>query len=224
MMPKLAKDKVSFFRVRRKGINIPEKVNKILPIDNKPETKKKRIELYFLLTFLSLKDAPRKYKIISKDERPDFVVQDMETRQKMGVEIFRVLDSNEAYHKLNEEVCDILDNKMRSSISVLQENTNESVRLLATKAKEKSEKLHEASWRKFDYNILLIVTTESRCNPEVITGHWYERSLSFNKLSKISHLYDQIYILNYNSSGKDGGPTLQSIKGAAKILQILKTG
>ena len=183
--------------------------------DNSGESAKRKRELFHLLAFLELSSDYSKSDYEMR-EAPD--VEIMHNGQKIGVEIAEVFDGAASYNEFRSRLNSFLSNNNTGRFT--QVDPNEASTQMEKVFSRKVSKLRKTYSKEYDYNILLIVTAECKENPEPIIKHWYERYCGSEKLRKMDGIFDEVYFLNYGTSGKDGGPTLMNLKDSITFSEI----
>ncbi len=165
------------------------------------EKKKKLFELFHLLIFLELSDL--KCDKIIPNEPGDFIIEN--NNERYMIEVTTIFGGKEGNIKINNQL-----NYIFGFENIVGDNneigpTNSSMKtLFLKKLKEKQEKNYVNDLN-IDKSFLLIVTGEYNNCP--ITGSWVLKFLQENEVI-IKQTFNKIWILDYFSSGRDGGPTV----------------
>ncbi len=182
---------------------------------NSEECAKRKRELFHLLVFLELSSDYSKDNYEMR-EAPDAEI--MHNGQKIGVEIAEVFDGAVSYNEFRSRLNSFLSNNNTERFA--QGDPNKASAQMEKVFNRKVSKLRKIYSKEYDYNVLLIVTTECKENPEPILKHWYERYCGAEKLRKMDGTFDEVYFLNYGASGKDGGPILMNLKDSITFSEI----
>lgn len=184
------------FVLCKNEILIVGKCNEILEDYNvkNREKQKKLYELFHLLTFFDISGI--KYKSIKANEPGDFIVK------IKGKETMIEVVTNFGNRRSNKMMIDNI--KKVFSFNVYVGDTHFDTEEMKENF-ERSINKKQNSHYDFNNKVLLIVTAEYDNCP--VTGAWYLKHLEKNILNNIDN-FDEIWAIDYFSSGKDNGPTI----------------
>lgn len=171
---------------------------------NNKEFIKKENELFHLTCYLKEKDELELLKYISPNEPGDFIIE--KNNKKIVIEVAECFGNISTYKSIKKKL-----NSIFQRVNTINDDeykfTNEECKkkfnlIFFNKNKDKVYLDSEL----YDKKILLIITGEYYNCP--VTGSWFEKFLNIDVFD--CNRFDDIWILNYFSSGKDNGPTIFS--------------
>ena len=163
---------------------------------NNKDKQKKLHELFHVLTFLDISGI--KYRHMTPNEPGDFIVTIK--GKKTMIEVVRCFGKKESNKLMNKSLKEVF-NSQKSIVNI--RFNNEEMKKSFIKSINKKQ---DTSYN-FDNKILLIVTAEyDNCS---VTGSWFLKYLEKDVLDNIDN-FDEIWVIDYFSSGKDNGPTVMT--------------
>jgi len=181
-----------------------EIINDYYQEENKREQEKKKHELFHLLVLLDLVehfDFFADYKEIRPNEPGDAIIID-EKDNKHLIEIFRVFGDIE--NKIINKKMNNIFNSSYDFEEYSKFDLDKMSGILLDKLFEKNNKEYLKDDQYKTKNILVVTCEHNRC---AICGNWIVINAA-KKLEASINIknYDNVYVVDYMASGKDGGP------------------
>lgn len=207
------------FNLYEDEIKLANKANELIDQyyynENMKEQIKKKHELFHLLVLLDLKEFHiTSYNEIKPNEPGDAIIID-EHNDKHLIEIFRVFGDKE-----NKVINDKMNNIFNSNCNIdpyCNFDLNKMANLILDKLKEKNTKAYLQNNKYKTKNILVVTCEHDRC---AICGDWLSIMISKQLEEALKNKnYDNLYIIDYMASGKDGGPIAFNVENHIKMLK-----
>lgn len=213
------KMKSNNFNLYENEFDLANKVNKLIDKyyydENMKEQIKKKHELFHLLVLLELKEFHiTSYIEIKPNEPGDAIIID-EYDGKHLIEIFRVFGDKE-----NKLINDKMNNIFNFNYNLdiyCDFNLDKMTNIIVDKLKEKNTKEYLQDNQYKTKSILVVTCEHNRC---AVCGDWLSTMIS-KELEAVmkDKNYDNLYIVDYMASGKDGGPIAFNIENNIKTLK-----
>ena len=163
------------------------------------EKNKKMIELFHLLVFLDI--GKINYDEIIPHEPGDFIIKF--PNKNVMVEILTAFGGAKENIEMEKIIKKIL--KLKNDKYEDLKPTNETMKKIVIKKVEEKQNKRYQSNIKIDEKILLIATIEYENCPT--TGSWAEKLINESEFN-FEGVFDKIWVLDYNASSKEVGPTI----------------
>lgn len=180
-----------------------EIINTYYHMVNKREQEKKKQEIFHLLVLLDLEqvDSFIDYKEIRPNEPGDAIIIDKNNNKHL-VEIFRVFGDME--NKIMNKKMNNIFNSSYSIDDYCRFNSDKMSKIFMDKLFDKNNKEYLKDNQYKTKNIFIVTCEHDRCS---VCGNWIVTNISKKLESELNiKNYDNVYVLDYMASGKDGGP------------------
>ena len=186
------------------------------------ELLKKKRELFHFFTFLKLSEGDR----MSSCESELFLPDDGEGAdveliglEKRAIEITECLDDTDKRHMLFREAVDSLfvGGKSNYTGGSLADGLTESFGEVTAKKIKKIQR-----YKKEGFRTELLIVTDTAYDNCPITGTWVEKFLNESFVNSVSAAFDEVHVLVYHASGKDGGPVIRELPKDYRSFQALE--
>lgn len=176
------------------------KINNNYELSNR-EKNKKNDELFHLLVFLKYKNM--KYDKIIPNEPGDFIIE--KDKKNIMVEVTTVFGNKDSNIAIQQMLNKLFNRGNNLDIDLNLSFDDENMKNLFLKQLEQKQNKRYECNVSINKKILLIVTSEyDNC---AITGNWVLKILK-SKDFNIKDSFNDIWLLDYFSSGIDNGPTI----------------
>lgn len=207
-MAKTKEKKMIFYEDEEKILKTIELHKDVLPEEapNSSDRFKKRRELFHALVFLYLEGSSVAINMIRMPKDGEGADIEIE-KHKRAIEITECLDGDDNH----EDFKRVLNSMFMGEYSEPNDNSMTAglKKSLHDVISNKNEKIER--YRKDGYSVELLIISDEAYDNCSVTGTWVEKFLDKSDIEKLQKIFDEIFILIYHSSGKDGGPIIRKI-------------
>lgn len=194
-----------------------EIINTWYHAENRKEQEKKKHELFHLLVLLDVVehfDCFADYKEIRPNEPGDAIIIDDKDNKHL-FEIFRVFGDVE--NKIINRKMNNIFNTSYDFEEYSKFDLNKMSKILLDKLFEKNNKEYLKDDQFKTKNILVVTCEHDRC---AICGNWLVINVNKKLETNINiKNYDNVYVVDYMASGKDGGPVAFNLENMITELR-----